>query len=104
MSDAEYARLLSHMMDSSQHSALVAGLEAAGEEVVLKPNGVFVRSVLDISDAKGKIEVGDIIYDVDGHPVNQASDFLEYLGNKRVNEQSSCYSVVRVSKSKQRLL
>ncbi len=86
LSDAEYARLLSHMMKSSQHNALVAGLEAAGEKITLKPNGIFVRNVLGTSNAKGKIEVGDIIRQVDGHPIEKASDFLEYLMDKQIGE------------------
>ncbi|HEY4552957.1 MAG TPA: SepM family pheromone-processing serine protease [Bacillaceae bacterium] len=86
LSDAEYDVLLKHMMSSSQFHALAAGFKAAGEKVEVAPKGVFVRSVLDSSDAKGKLKVGDVIHKVDGHPVRKASDFLEYLSGKKAGE------------------
>ncbi|MEK3888671.1 SepM family pheromone-processing serine protease [Bacillus sp. FSL K6-3431] len=85
--DKEYDRMLEHMMTSSQQNALVAGLRAAGEEVQVKPNGLFVSTVLGTSDAKGKIEVGDIIRKVDGEPINQMEDFLAFLGDKKAEEK-----------------
>lgn len=86
MSDEEYSRILKHMMDSSQNYALTAGLRAAGEKVEVKPNGIFVRSIVESSDAKEKLEIGDIITQVDDQPVNQAEDFLAYLSGKNVGD------------------
>ncbi|CAM4180783.1 SepM family pheromone-processing serine protease [Lederbergia lenta] len=82
LTDKEYERMLEHMMTSSQQHALVAGLRAAGEKVIVKPNGVFVSNVSGTSNAKGKIEVGDVIKQVDGKQVNQITDFLSLLKNR----------------------
>ncbi|WP_249306010.1 SepM family pheromone-processing serine protease [Lederbergia citrea] len=86
LSDEEYGRLLEHMMSSSQHYALAAGLRAAGEEVKVQPNGIFVSSILGTSHAKGKLEIGDIILQVDDQPVEKAADFLNYLAHKKAGD------------------
>lgn len=83
LSDKEYDKMLKHMMTTSQQYALVAGLRAAKEEVTVKANGVFVSNVSSTSYAKGKIEVGDIIHQVDGKKVDQITDFLSLLENKK---------------------
>lgn len=87
LSNEEYNRLLVHMMDTSQNHAFAAGLRASGEDVKVKPNGVFVRDIRKETDAKKKLEVGDVIHQVDDQPVNQASEFLEYLSHKKAGDQ-----------------
>src|SRR5690606_8186250 len=42
MTDEEYSKLLDHMMTLSQQYALVAGLRAAGDQVDVQTNGIFV--------------------------------------------------------------
>jgi len=86
MSDEEYSKILEHMMTTSQQHALVAGLRAAGEEVNVESNGIFVTSILATSNAKGKLNIGDVITQVDDQPVAKASDFLEYLSNKKAGD------------------
>ncbi|MCJ7841515.1 PDZ domain-containing protein [Lederbergia sp. NSJ-179] len=83
LSDEEYSRLLKHMMESSQNHAFAAGLRAAGEKVDIKPTGVFVRDVREDTDAKGKLEVGDVIHQVDDQSVSDSNAFLEYLSHKK---------------------
>lgn len=83
LTDKEYSRMLEHMMTSSQQHALVAGLRAAGDDVIVEPSGIFVSSVLDMSDAAGRIEVGDIIRKIDGKPVHRSVDFLAFLSQKK---------------------
>lgn len=87
MSDAEYDRLLEHMMSSSQQNAITSGLKAAGQKVNVQNNGVFVYAVLPDSKAKGTIKVGDIIHSVDGHPVKKSVDFIHYLSNKKAGDK-----------------
>ncbi|MBS4175314.1 SepM family pheromone-processing serine protease [Bacillus sp. FJAT-49736] len=87
MSDEEYNRLLEHMMSSSQQNAIVSGLKAAGEQVTIRNNGVFVYSVLPDSKAKGTIMVGDVIHSVDGHPVKKSMDFINYLYKKKAGDK-----------------
>ncbi|MFK4998851.1 hypothetical protein ACI2OX_20805 [Bacillus sp. N9] len=83
LTDEEYSKMLEHMMISSQQSALAAGLQAAGEDVKIIPAGIFVRGVHESSDAKGKMKVGDIIWQVDERAVENSEDFIHYLAKKR---------------------
>ncbi|HEU4963066.1 MAG TPA: SepM family pheromone-processing serine protease [Bacilli bacterium] len=84
LTDYEYDKLLKHMMDSSQQNAMVSGMKAAGEKVDIDYKGVFVRSVLDDSKAKGVLMIGDVITAVDGHPVHRSEELIDYLNaNKK---------------------
>ncbi|ASS75705.1 hypothetical protein CIG75_12400 [Tumebacillus algifaecis] len=88
MSDEEYSRLLDHMMESSQHNAIVAGLTAANEKVQVKYEGVFLRSFLTGSKAKGTLQIGDILHAIDGHEfhkVEEMSDFIQK--NKKAGDK-----------------
>ncbi|MBS4206914.1 SepM family pheromone-processing serine protease [Bacillus sp. FJAT-50079] len=86
LTDEEYSKMLEHMMISSQQNALAAGLQAAGEDVEIIPAGIFVSSIHESSDAKGRMKVGDIIWQVDGTPVKKSDDFLHYLANKEIGD------------------
>ncbi|MBO0991697.1 SepM family pheromone-processing serine protease [Bacillus sp. SD088] len=86
MTDDEYNRLLKHMMESSQNHAFAAGLRAAGEKVEIKPTGVFVRDIREDTDAKGKLEIGDVIQQIDDQKVEDAQTFLNYLSHKKAGE------------------
>lgn len=86
MTDQEYNRWLKYLMDSSQESAVVAGLKAAGEEVNIYPKGVIIQAVDEKSKAKGSLEVGDIIQAVDGLPVRKSPDLLAYLKGKETGD------------------
>lgn len=79
LSDAEYERTLTHMMDTSQQNAIIAGLKAAGEKVTANFNGVFVSMILPNSNAKGILQVGDVIKGVDGHTLLSGEDLTGYL-------------------------
>lgn len=79
LSDEEYERLLEHMMETSQQNAMIAGLEAAGERVKANFHGVFVKSIRPTSKAKGILQVGDVITEVDGKPVLEAKNMTDYI-------------------------
>jgi Lon-like protease len=83
MSDDEYNRLLKHMMDTSQQNAIVAGLKAAGEKVDVSYNGVFITGILPTSNAKGVLQVGDVIDSIDNQPLKKAEDLVGYLNDKK---------------------
>ncbi|TCP52476.1 PDZ domain-containing protein [Tumebacillus sp. BK434] len=84
MSDDEYSRLLDHMMTSSQHNAVVAGLTAAKEPVTVHYEGVFVRAFLDGSKAKGVLQIGDILHTIDGKELRKVDEMSAYIqANKK---------------------
>ncbi|WP_379971198.1 SepM family pheromone-processing serine protease [Ectobacillus sp. sgz5001026] len=84
----EYASLLNHMMLMSQQNAIAAALRQVGEPVTLTYEGVFVSNVVQTSKAKGIIKPGDIITSVDTHPIQNTSDFMNYIAtNKKVGQE-----------------
>lgn len=83
MSDAEYERLLKHMMDTSQQNAIIAGLHSAGEEVKIDNKGIFVKSIVPASKAAGVLEVGDVITKVDGKAMTRAEDLIDYMNHNK---------------------
>src|SRR5699024_8684338 len=47
ISDEEYMEYQLHLMDNSQHASIAVAYEAAGKEVNLKNNGVYVVHVIE---------------------------------------------------------
>lgn len=87
LSDDEYDRLLKHMMDSSQQSAIISGFKASGQTVDISYDGVFVRSITDNSKATGILQVGDVITEVDGHKISKSDELIKYVNtNKKVGD------------------
>jgi PDZ domain-containing protein len=64
-------------MVSSQENATVAALTELGYEV---PATLVVAGTVDDSDAKGKVEEGDVIVAIDGVTVPDYSTLLDHLG------------------------
>jgi Lon-like protease len=89
LSDAEYERLLEHMMTSSEQNAIIAGLKTAGEKVSTHFSGVFISMILPQSKAKNVLQVGDVITEVDGHKLDKAEDMIDYLTkNKKAGDHA----------------
>ncbi|HEV2123087.1 MAG TPA: S16 family serine protease [Chloroflexota bacterium] len=76
ISDREYDRLLGRMMDESKITAQVVALRAAGYDVQVRGQGVRVHEIVEESKAKGILQSGDIIVELDGKPVSTANDLI----------------------------
>ena len=87
LSDAEYNKLLLHMMDTSKQNAIIASLHEAGKKVEFNYNGIFVAQVLENSKAKSIIEVGDIIQKVDGKEFTKSTELIAYLREKQAGDK-----------------
>ncbi|MFD2171420.1 SepM family pheromone-processing serine protease [Tumebacillus lipolyticus] len=87
LSEEEYSRLLAHMMKSSQHNAIVAGLRAAEQSVQVRNVGVFLSDFVEGSKAKGILQVGDILHAVDGKKLVQVQELSEYIAQKKPGEK-----------------
>ena len=87
ISDEEYMQYQLHLMDNSQHSSMVVAYEAAGKEVTIKSNGVYVVSVVEKMPADGLIKAGDKIIQVDDKVVKQADDLVNYVKNKKDGDE-----------------
>lgn len=76
ISEREYDHLLGRMMDESKITAQVVALRAAGYDVQVTGQGVRVHEIVDESKAKGILQSGDIIVELDGKPVSTANDLI----------------------------
>lgn len=85
--DADAARRYSlRLMETSQRFAAAVALKSLGYRVVARPNGVQVDAVASSSDARGKVEPGDLIVAVDGKPTLTVSSLLAGVRRHRIGE------------------
>jgi PDZ domain-containing protein len=73
-------------MELSQQIASAVALRELGYKVQIKLDGVRVARVSANSDAKGKLEIGDVILSVDGKRVFTTSQLRDEVGRHRVGE------------------
>ncbi|WP_337020567.1 PDZ domain-containing protein, partial [Oceanobacillus massiliensis] len=66
VSQDDYMHAQLQVMESSQEAATVVAYEAAGEDITIDYNGVYVVSVVEGMPAEGKLETGDRIVGIDG--------------------------------------
>src|SRR5699024_2417397 len=79
ISDEEYMEYQLHLMDNSQHASIAVAYEAAGKEVNLKNNGVYVVHVIEGMSAEDIVKPGDRITEVDGREIEESSEFVDYV-------------------------
>ncbi|YCA13453.1 PDZ domain-containing protein [Bacillus sp. AK128] len=85
--DDEYFYRQLHMMDMSQNVAIAVAYEKAQKQINYQYNGVFVMSLIEGMDARNKLEVGDRIFEVEGEPLLNSEQFIEYVGNLKEGDQ-----------------
>lgn len=83
ISDEEYMHAQLQMMESSQEASIVVAYEAAGENISISYNGIYVVGVIENMPAEGKLQMGDHIIAVDGQSVTEANDLIRYVQNKK---------------------
>ncbi|MDA8438449.1 MAG: PDZ domain-containing protein [Propionibacterium sp.] len=71
------------MMDTSQQSALVAALRAAGQPVKEMP---VVAAVVTSGPANGKLQPGDLIEKVDGTPVQTIANVTKLIDAHKIGD------------------
>ncbi|SEN30118.1 PDZ domain-containing protein [Mesobacillus persicus] len=84
--DEEYTARQLHMMDSSKINAIEVAYKKAGLPIEYDYNGVYVLQVIPEMPADGKLMVGDRIVQVDGKPFSSSTEFIEYVGKKKLGE------------------
>jgi Lon-like protease len=78
-SPEENRRVNVQMMDTSKHNAITVALEHLGYEVEIHTAGTIVQGVVPGSPAEGVLEMGDVIVDVEGDPVDQPGILGRFL-------------------------
>ncbi|WP_347860676.1 SepM family pheromone-processing serine protease [Salimicrobium sp. PL1-032A] len=89
VSEEEYFHAQLQMMESSQEAAKVVAYEAAGKEIDIQYEGVYVVQVMDDMPAQDRLQSGDRIVEVDGEPVEESSDLIDYVETKKSGESVS---------------
>lgn len=83
VSQDEYMHAQLQIMESSQEASTVVAYEAAGEDINIDYNGVYVVSVLEGMPADGKLQMGDLIVNIDGIQINESDDLMNYIETKQ---------------------
>lgn len=87
ISQDEYMEAQLHFMESSQEAATVVAFQAAGEEITIGYDGVYVGLVMENMPAFGVLEVGDQIIEVEGVPVSSGDEVVELTSDKSIGDE-----------------
>ncbi|MFD1068271.1 SepM family pheromone-processing serine protease [Oceanobacillus locisalsi] len=86
MSQEDYMAAQLQVMESSQEASTVVAYEAAGEEINIDYQGVYVVAAVDGLPAEGKLESGDRIIGIDDAEVSESQDLLDYIEGKEAGD------------------
>src|SRR5699024_10734194 len=86
ISDEEYMEYQLHLMDNSQHASIAVAYEAAGKEVNIKNNCVYVVHVVEGRCEEDIVKSGDRITEEDGHKIEESLEFVDYVKKKDEGE------------------
>ena len=86
MSEEDYRHMQLQMMESSQESSVVVAYEAAGKDIEMEYNGVYVMSVQENTPAADKLEMGDRITGIDDQKIFEADDLIDIVDQKEVGD------------------
>ncbi|PMD72524.1 SepM family pheromone-processing serine protease [Companilactobacillus nuruki] len=75
----EYFRVQQYYMKSATNNAIQAAYSKADKPFTKKYLGVYVMDILDNSDFKKKLEIGDTITSINGYHFNNADQFIKYV-------------------------
>jgi len=73
-------------MEQAKTDATYVALTKLGYDVTLKGTGALVIDTVEGSAAKGVLLAGDVIIELDGHPIEFRSDVIELLKNKKIGD------------------
>lgn len=85
--ESEYSQRQVYNMRASQSNAIQVAYERAQIPYHIDNIGTLILRVSQDMPAYGKLQVGDIIHEIDGHPANQASEMMDYLNGKKEGDQ-----------------
>ncbi|AKG04665.1 MULTISPECIES: SepM family pheromone-processing serine protease [Salimicrobium] len=89
VSEQEYFHAQLQMMETSQEAAQVVAYEAAGKQIDIQYDGVYVMQLVKGMPAADRLQSGDRIVEVDGQEVKESSDLINYVENKKAGESVS---------------
>jgi PDZ domain-containing protein len=81
----EVARQGFQMLDQSESTAIVVGLQQAGYKAAMVGKGVQVVSIEPGSRAQGLLQSGDVIVALDGKPIRTTNDLIDQVQSQSPN-------------------
>lgn len=85
-SDEEYSNRQMYYMEDSQESAITVAYRYADKPVTLKNNGIYIMGIVEGMPAKNELKPGDRIFAVDGIQIEEHTQFMDYVGDKKEGE------------------
>lgn len=85
-SDEEYELVQELYMKSSINHAIQVAYDAAGASYETLYDGIYVMQVIPESDFLNDLQVGDLIRQVDGQEIKQATELIDYLADKKAGD------------------
>ncbi|MEN2464678.1 SepM family pheromone-processing serine protease [Ornithinibacillus sp. FSL M8-0202] len=93
ISDEEYFQAQLQMMESSQEASTVVAYTAAGKDITIEFNGVYVVSVVPGLAADGILQMGDRIIGIDDLEIKESNDLISYIEQKKVGDQITVHLI-----------
>ena len=78
-SSNDYFRVQQYYMKSATNNAIQAAYSKADKPFTKKYLGVYIMDILDNSDFKNKLQIGDTITSINGYHFNNADQFIKYV-------------------------
>ncbi len=82
----EYDAIQQYYMESASNTAIQVAFDAADIDYELDYNGVYVLQVIEESDFKDVLQIGDVVQAVDDQDFQSSHDFIEYISNLSVGD------------------
>ena len=95
ITDEEYQQMQLLMMENSKEQSIVVAYEAAGQDITINFNGVYVVAVMEDVPAQDKLQTGDIIVAVDDNKIQEAKDLTEYVNDTKKAGESLKLTIER---------
>ncbi|MCF3942535.1 SepM family pheromone-processing serine protease [Oceanobacillus alkalisoli] len=83
----DYMHAQLQVMESSQEASLVVAYEAAEQDITIDYAGVYVVSVVEDMPSIGKLEMGDLITQIDGVEITESTDLINYVEEKAAGDR-----------------
>lgn len=86
-STKEYNQMQNYYMTSSQNNAIKVALDLADVKNSIKYEGIYVMHINDNSDFKKKLDIGDIVYSIDGKEYESDEEFTQFIQEQKVGQE-----------------
>lgn len=82
----DYRDMMKRHMEDSKETSKVVALENAGYEIKIDSEGILIVGVQEESPARGVLEEGDLVIEVDGKEVKLAEEMVEIVNERDIGE------------------